>query len=263
MVGKTIVYLTMLFTLLLFCLEASGFTARSDQQRSLPAAEGAACSSLHVCRPHVSFIGGHSEACFQSKPVSYEYCRILLSVSPNCSALSYKYGNCWLHDRARRDFAEVQLPGGSTAPEIRVVKLTHGLDQCVPAGPVDEMKATALYKFEQCMALPREPISRALPLLAVVISVTVQWSKLHDAELNAVVDNLKCYCTRHGYAWVSTKRCCGFHTFHATYLSQLYLQHLNKMEVMDKFQFFHQRHVKITEAYLPRYTQVSDCSLMC
>jgi hypothetical protein len=212
-----------------------------------PALPSLPCGTLRG-EPALALRGGHSPACFSEKPVSYEYCRLLLAGAGPCSALTYANGNCWLHDRTKSDFAATPKREDSQQYSVSVVKLTD-MDHCSGsesgspgAGGGAEVgtgtgtggaegSPTALQSFEACMLRDdRVAAAAALPLLGIVVSVTEGWARGSGAELRAVAANLRAYCATHpGYSF-----------------------HLNVMKDMNKFRFFHYRHAEIAQKYLPR-----------
>jgi hypothetical protein len=70
--------------------------------------------------------GGHSGACTGKGLVSFGLCKQKLSDSKECSALTYKKGTCYLHDRSLQDHWTDKEEGG-----MYVVKFTKGLDRCI------------------------------------------------------------------------------------------------------------------------------------
>jgi hypothetical protein len=171
------------------------------------------CGSIVLqSEPSLAFTGGHYGQCFTEKPITYEYCRMLLYSSNNCSALSYSRGNCWLHDISQKDFSQVTVKSqyNDNIGTISILKLIdkQQLANCQQRNNGVMMLYTdtssALYRFEQCTL--KSTIDDAvydLPLLALVISVTNHWAIQHETELTAVTANMKCYCKFHGYTFVS------------------------------------------------------------
>lgn len=159
------------------------------------------CGEL-VTIPSVSLEGGHTNNCFQEKPISYEYCRMMLQQSPSCSALTYSRGNCWIHDRSKRDFTIESQPRVNAA-SLSIVKLDGAMGECNSSG-AEESTPSALARFETCMRQGDDTDVSKLPLLAIVISVTQRWAQANNEELNAVASNLQCYCEIHGYSFVSS-----------------------------------------------------------
>lgn len=148
--------------------------------------------------------GGHSDSCFQKIPVTFEFCRMLLQISPFCSAMSYFSGNCWLHDRRRSSFV-IKKQTSNDSASLRFLKLDPDLEPCTKAEvPIDT--DFALGRFRSCYLASDAQVGlksfSRLPRLGIVISVTDRWAALNKVELDAVVSNIKCYCSIHNYTFV-------------------------------------------------------------
>ena len=70
--------------------------------------------------------GGHGGACVGKGAVSFGLCKQKLADSKECSALTYKHGECYLHDRRREDHWSDRVDGA-----IYVTKYVKGLDRCL------------------------------------------------------------------------------------------------------------------------------------
>jgi len=70
--------------------------------------------------------GGHGGACVGRGALSFGLCKQKLADSHECSALTYKNGECYLHDRRREDHWSDRVDGA-----IYVVKQTKGVDRCI------------------------------------------------------------------------------------------------------------------------------------
>ena len=249
----------MMNALTLFSLAlALSFSTEHASSASTPYALGLArykdlpCGEL-VSIQSLALEGGHTQDCFQEKPVSYEYCRMLLQQTPSCSALTYSMGNCWIHDRSRSNFSMAPQPRMNAAA-LSIVKLDRAMGEC-NISRTERGASSALTRFESCMMLQENRDVSKLPQLAIVISVTQRWAQENDEELSAVVSNLQCYCGIHGYSFVSI--CVPNTISRYAHDGSALSQHLNVMKDMNTYRFFHQRHTVVAETYLPRYERSS------
>lgn len=70
--------------------------------------------------------GGHGGSCTSKGQISIGLCKQKLVDSSECSALTYKNGECYLHDRRMPDHWSDKVPGA-----MYVVKQVKGIDRCV------------------------------------------------------------------------------------------------------------------------------------
>jgi hypothetical protein len=70
--------------------------------------------------------GGHSGNCMSRGFISFGLCEQKLADSKECSALTFKHGECYLHDRSMSDHWSDKTEGA-----IYVTKYVKGLDKCV------------------------------------------------------------------------------------------------------------------------------------
>jgi len=70
--------------------------------------------------------GGHGGSCVSKGFISLGLCKQKLSDTAECSALTYKHGECYLHDRRMSDHWSDKVSGA-----IYATKATKGLDRCI------------------------------------------------------------------------------------------------------------------------------------
>eukprot|EP01041_Mallomonas_annulata_P002838 gene2838-5585_t len=174
---------------------------------------------------------GFSSSCFVNRPMSFESCRLFLAEDDNCSALTYRQGRCFLHDRRAANF----LLKRTASDAIFYIKLSQDLDTCYEG---IASASTLREKYLTCTSLHTLSISSSLlwsqlPRLAIVMSVTSTWADKHKDGLAAVTSNFKCYCNIHNYTFI-----------------------LNMLPSMSAARFFTARHESVLREYLPHYQHV-------
>lgn len=70
--------------------------------------------------------GGHNDKCMSRGFISFGLCEQKLADSKECSALTFKHGECYLHDRSMTDHWSDKTEGA-----IYVTKFVKGLDKCI------------------------------------------------------------------------------------------------------------------------------------
>lgn len=119
-----------------------------------------------------------------------------------CAVLTYGSGVCSLHanysrsyslapsvghiaDRSRFTFEKIESPTSAKKCSIH----TH-------------LDVTARASFKSCLT-SSYIANKKLPSLAIVMSVTDDWTQSHRAGFDAVTSNFDCYCKLHNYTFVS------------------------------------------------------------
>mmetsp|Transcript_16882 Transcript_16882/g.16958 ORF Transcript_16882/g.16958 Transcript_16882/m.16958 type:complete len:547 (-) Transcript_16882:108-1748(-) len=193
-------------------------------------------SDMNICGdvrgPYFDILAtnGHTESCFQDRPMSFESCRLLLRDTDQCTALTYESGLCSLHNRSHERFTlSHQL-----TKSVVYFQLNVHTDSCLEG--IANVHS-AVDRFQQCLLsnTTRKTASPTghLPLLAIVMSVTSSWASSHRTGLHATTSNFRCYAAAHNYTFI-----------------------LNELPPMPSSVFFSQRHVTVLEQYLPYYQHV-------
>ena len=89
-----------------------------------PKANRPPCGSIETVQNRVGN-GGHNGMCQTKGAISFGLCKQKLSDTRECSALTYKSGECYLHDRHSSDHWSDEEKGG-----VYAIKRTSDLDRC-------------------------------------------------------------------------------------------------------------------------------------
>lgn len=141
--------------------------------------------------------------------------------------MSFGSGQCSLHSNQSSSYQELtsstsassitRAAGGGAGGNNRnivykkeIVTAMHHINgdakETLSSSSYSNMGFTAISSFDSCL---READGSAatnmatLPLLAIVMSVTVEWAQARKTGYAAVVSNFECYCKRHNYKFVS------------------------------------------------------------
>ena len=155
----------------------------------------------HIPRNRV--VGGHTARCFQARPMSFAGCKLIFRLHSECQYMSYSVGGkCWLYGQhadfttsndqqydslTYRKIDEKNCPHNSSREIISLENSIRGLKNCGRDAPAPVPSIDASH----------------LPLLAIVLSITEDWPNKRQAGFKSVVSNFKCYCSIHGYSFVS------------------------------------------------------------
>jgi hypothetical protein len=83
-----------------------------------------ACGSIEVKEDRAGN-GGHSNLCQTNGKISFGLCKQRLSDSHACTALTYKHGECYLHDRGDADHWSDKTEGA-----LYGIKFVPSLEKC-------------------------------------------------------------------------------------------------------------------------------------